>query len=222
MKSLTILTPQILFFLETMLLVSVIFMHIAKKNFTIILLYTAQSLIITIALFSSALKEASLLLMAVALATFLLKVVIAPRFFLGLMKKHQVQFSVSTYLNTPMSLIVLAFLIMFSHSHFFRPLTILAVHNEASLLLAMAMINISIFLIVNRKGVLSQMVGILSLENAIVSFAYISRLEAAPDAQIGILFAIVVWIVIASSFASMIYWHFGSLDTSAMRHLKEE
>jgi len=215
-------TSQFLFFLETVLFLSVIFMHLAKKNFAVIFLYALQSFIVTFILFSSSLKEDSLLLMAVATATFFVKVVIAPCFFFGLMKKHRLQFSVSTYLNGPMTLIVLTLLTAFSYSHFFRPLTILSPYDGNALLLAVGMILISLFLIVNRKGVLSQMVGILSLENAIVSFAYITGLEASAGAQVGILFDILVWIVIATGFASMIYRHFGSLDSSAMQHLKEE
>ena len=215
-------TSEFLFFLETVLFLSVIFMHLAKKNFAVIFLYAVQSFIVTFILFSSSLKEDSLLLMAVATATFFVKVVIAPYFFFGLMKKHRLQFSVSTYLNGPMTLIVLTLLTAFSYSHFFRPLTILSPYDGDALLLAVGMILISLFLIVNRKGVLSQMVGILSLENAIVSFAYVTGLEASAGAQVGILFDILVWIVIATGFASMIYRHFGSLDASAMQHLKEE
>lgn len=213
---------QFLFFLETVLFLSVIFMHLARKNFAVIFLYAVQSFIITFILFSSSLKEVSSLFMVVAAATFLVKVVIAPYFFFRLMKKHRLQFSVSTHLNGPMTLIVLTLLTAFSYSHFFKPLTILAPQDGNALLLAVGMMLISIFLIVNRKGVLSQMVGILSLENAIVSFAHITGLEAGAGAQVGILFDILVWIIIASVFASMIYQHFGSLDASAMQHLREE
>lgn len=216
------LHPQFLFFLETILFASVVFMHLTKKNFTVIFLYTIQSLIIAGVLFYSSIMEASLLLMVVALMTFFVKVIIAPYFFFRLIKLHRLQFSVSTYLNSPMTFIIIALLTAFSYSHFFRPLTILSPHNGDALLLSMSMIFISIFLTVNRKGALSQMVGILSLENAIVSFAYITGLEATAGAQVGILFIIFIWIVIASVFASMIYNHFGTLNVSEMQNLKEE
>ncbi|HKQ33142.1 MAG TPA: hypothetical protein VJV40_08055 [Thermodesulfobacteriota bacterium] len=216
------MTPQILFFLETMLFASVVFMHIAKKNSGVVLLYSAQSLIIAVALFYSSLKEASVLLVSAALATFLVKVVIIPFFFSGLIKKHRLQFSVSTYLNTPLTLAALMLLTALSYSHFFGPLTILAPDKENALSLAIAMVLVSIFLIINRKGALSQMVGILSLENAIVSFAYVAGLETTAGLQIGILFDIFIWVVIATVFASMIYRHFGSLNVSELKHLKEE
>ena len=121
-----------------------------------------------------------------------------------------------------MTLIVLALLTAFSYSHFFGPLAILAPDKENALSLAIAMVLISIFLIINRKGALSQMVGILSLENAIVSFAYVAGLETTAGLQVGILFDIFIWVVIATVFASMIYRHFGSLNVSILKHLKEE
>ncbi len=205
-----------------MLYASVIFMHLAKRNVTVIWLYAAQSLIVSMALFYSVSKEVSVLLMAVAILTFLVKVVFAPYFLFGLMKRHQLHFSVSNYLNVPMTLVVLASLTAFSYSRFFKPLTVLAPDRGDALLLALSMLFISIFLTVNRKGALSQIAGILSLENAIVSFAYVTGLEVTAGAQIGIIFDMFVWIVIATVFAAMIYRHFGSLDASAMQHLKED
>jgi hydrogenase-4 component E len=213
---------QILFFMETLMFASVVFMHLSKKNSTLIFLYVAQSLIMTLALFGSSIEEASLMLAIVALITLAVKVILAPYFFFGLVRKHHLQFSVSTQLNAPMTLIVLAALTAFSHSHLFQPLTVLAQNNEKTLLLAMAMMFVSIFLIINRKGALSQMIGILSLENSIVSFAYVAGLEATVGPKIGILFDILVWVVIATVFASMIYKHFGSLNVSELKYLREE
>ena len=215
-------TAQILFFLQTLMFLSVVFMHLSRKNKTLILLYGAQSLIISVALFGSSLEDFSVVLMGIALMTFVVKVILAPYFFFGLIRNHRMTFIVNTHLSAPLTLIVLAVLTAFSYSRLFQPLTILAPDNEKILLLAMAMILISIFLIINRKGVLSQMIGILSLENAIVSFAYVTGLEATPGPKIGILFDLLVWVIIASVFASMIYKHFGSLDVSGLNHLKEE
>ena len=94
--------------------------------------------------------------------------------------------------------------------------------NEHTLLLAVAMMLISVFLIINRKGALSQMIGVLSLENGIVSFACLAGLEQTPGLQLGIIFDILVWVIIATVFASMVYKQYGSLDVTAMTHLKEE
>jgi hydrogenase-4 component E len=213
---------QILFFLEALIFTSVILIHLSKKNSFAISLYMAQSLVVALFLLSSALVESSWTLALVAASVFIVKVIIAPHFFRNLIKKHQLKFSVSTYLNEPMTLIVLAGLTAFAHSSFFSPLVILSQENFHALLLAVATILISIFVIINRKGALSQMIGILSLENAIVSFAFLSGLEQNAGPQLGIVFDILVWVIIATVFASMIYKQFGTLDVSLMQNLKEE
>lgn len=66
------------------------------------------------------------------------------------------------------------------------------------------------------------MVGVLSLENSIVLFAAVAGLESTAGPQIGILFDISVWVIIATVFASMMYTHFGSLNVSKMNSLKED
>ena len=74
---------------------------------------------------------------------------------------------------------------------------------------------------INRKGVLSQMLGILSVENGIVAFALFSGLEQNPALQLGITFNILIWIMIASVFATMIFRQFGSLDVTTMKKLTD-
>lgn len=213
---------QILFFLETLIFISVIFMHLSKKNSSVVSLYMTQSLFVVILLFSSSISHPTFAIAIVAIVFLFVKVIFAPYFFRRLIKRNQLKFSSSTYLNGPMTLIILASLIFFTYSKLFYHLTILSPENANALLLTVAMALTSIFLIINRKGVLSQMIGILSLENALVSFAFFSGLEQIPGLQLGIIFDILVWIIIAIVFASMIYRQFGSLDVSLMKQLKEE
>jgi hydrogenase-4 component E len=215
-------TPQILFFLEMLVFASVIFMHLSKKSSTVVTLYMLQSLIIFVFLMGSALKDFSWLLMAIAIFTFVVKVVAAPYYFKKLIRKNHIKFSASTYLNGPLTLIILAMITAVTYSRFFQPLTAIALENAQSMLLAAAMMLGSIFLLINRKGALSQSIGVLSLENGIVSFAFMAGLEQAPGLELGIIFDIAVWIIISATFTSMIYKQRETLDVSTMSHLKEE
>ncbi len=208
-------------FLVITIFLTVVFLHVSRKNSTAITLYLVQSLAITTILLWSFFDTYSILLLAVALLTFAVKAVIAPLFFARLVRKHQLKFSASTYLNLPTTLIMVAVLTAVTSSHIFAPLVSIIPENEKILSLSMAVILIAFFLIINRKGAISQMIGILSLENGIVSFAVFSGLEQAPGLQAGIMFNIFIWVVIATVFASMIYKQFGSLDVTAMKSLKE-
>lgn len=196
-------------------------MHLTKKNTTTVFLYLTQSLMIAFAFFLLFLKENQMSILFIILITFMVKVVVAPYFFINLIKKNRLHFAVSTYLNTPLTLIILVLGFVFSNN-FLDQFATISLVNSQSLVLAFSMMLVSLFLIINRKGALSQMIGILSLENSIVSFAFIAGLETSVGAQLGILFDMTVWIIIAAIFASMIYRHFGTLNVSAMRQLKEE
>lgn len=214
-------SSQFLYFMEIMIFVSVVFMHMCKKNTSVVFLYMFQSSMLTMLLLVISIKEASLPLALVTGFTFIVKVVIAPIFFLNLIKRHKLKFEVSTYLNMPMTLLVLTVLLTITYYKFLKPLVSLAPSKENLLLLSFATILASIFLIINRRGALSQMIGILSLENGIVSFASLAGLEENPGLQIGIIFNLLVWVVIATVFVSMIYKKFGTLDVTTMKHLKE-
>lgn len=200
---------------------TIIFLNLTKKNFGAALAYGLQSFAIVLILVNSFWETKNTPLLFVILVTLLVKVILAPLFLIKLVQKHQLTFSVSTYLNLPLTLIVLAAFTALAHSQQLAPLTnIVPVHN-ALLALALSALLLSLFLIVNRKGALSQATGVLSLENSIVAFAIFAGLEQSPMLQVGIMFDISVWVVIASVFIAMIYRHFGSLDTSLMKHLKD-
>ncbi len=215
-------SPQLLFFAVLLIFASVVFMHLAKRSKTILYLYIIQSVVISALLLEFSIKEASFFLIASALVTFAVKTIIAPHFFNRLINKHQVRFTTSTYMNNPLTLTVLAVFVFIAYSKYFQPLTVLAEQNEKALLLTVATIFISLFLTIARKDALSQMMGILSLENGIVAFAFLSHLESGPALQLGVLFDVIVWVIIATVFSGMVYKQFGSLDISEMTHLQEE
>jgi hydrogenase-4 membrane subunit HyfE len=208
-------------FLLGILFLTVIFLHLAKKNFTAAIAYGIQSLMICIIFLNSFFETGNIYIYIVVLFTLVIKVILAPLFFIRLIKKHALSFSVSTYLNTPLTLIIIAVLTFIAHSQKFVPLTSIFPAHQALLSLALSSIFLSLFLIINRKGVISQILGILSLENSIVAFIVFAGLEQSPGLQIGVIFNLFVWIVITTVFASMIYEHFGSHDVTSMKNLTD-
>jgi hydrogenase-4 component E len=212
---------QILLFMQIVIFSTAVFMHLTKKNASAIRLYIVQSTAVSLLLLLPAVGESSKLLIVAIASTIAVKLFIAPYFFFSLIKRNRLTFSVSTYFNTPISLLVIAILVALTRTEVFRPLAYLAPEGVNLLLLNVATIMISLFLSINRKGALSQMLGILSLENGIVSFAVSAGLEQNPGLQLGITFNILIWIVIATVFISMMFRQFGSLDVTTMKKLTE-
>ena len=212
---------MILKILLEIVFLSVVFLHITRKNYDAAVAYGIQSLAIVLILFNSYLETRDIFLLFIVLLTLIVKVVMAPLFFTRLIKKHALNISVNTYLNISLTLIMIVGLTAIAHSAKLAPLANLIPANEALLSMALSVMLLSLFLIVNRQGALSQIIGILSLENSIVAFTMFSGLEQSSALQFGIIFDIVVWIIIATIFVSMLYKHFGTLNVTSIKNLTD-
>jgi hydrogenase-4 component E len=208
-------------FLLTLIFITIVFLHIAKKNYAVAIAYGIQSLAIVLLLIHAYVTTKSATFIFIAALGFFVKVILAPIFIINQIKKHELTFLVSTYATLPLTLIAVATLTAVAHSSLFKPLVTIIPANRELLSLALSSLFISMFLIINRKGAISQIVGILSLENSIVAFGLFSVIDQSLILEIGIVFSISVWIIIATVFISMIYKHFGSLDVTKMKHLKD-
>lgn len=208
-------------FLLDIFFLTIVFLHITKKNFLVAIAYGSQSFVVLLILLNSFGETHNYYLLTVIVLTLVIKVILAPLFFIRLIKKHALIFSVNTYLNTPLTLITIAVLTFMAHSQKFLPLTNIVPANQAILALALSSIFLSLFLIINRKGALSQIISILSLENSIITFIIFAGLEQSPALQIGVIFNVFVWIIIATVFVSMIYQHFGTLNVTSMKNLTD-
>jgi len=214
---------QFLLLMETLIFLSVVFMHVARKKSHTIYLYIIQSILTVSMLSFLLLNKISFLLIFAIFLTFMVKVIFAPIFFFNIVKKWKLIFSVGNYLNFPITLMVITVITIISHSTLFEPIfTQLSSSDIVPMLsLSLAIILISLFLIINRKGALSQIIGVLSLENGIVAFSSITGLEQSPGIQIAIIFNILIWIIVATVFTSMLFKHFGSVNIDKLTSLKE-
>ena len=212
---------QIAIFFEFIIFLMVIVMNIVKRNTTTVFAYFLQSLSLVIVLTMQALQEKSNELFIIIIVILIIKVLIAPYLFLRLVKKSKINIASVTYLNVPMTLGVLVLLAVFSASDVFSPLMSLLPHQQGLSLFLFGGIFMSMFLIINRKGVLSEVIGILSLENCIFSLSKFLGIHELLFLEIGLLFDVLFWLLIASSFANMIYRHYGSLEITQMRELKK-
>ncbi len=205
----------------SLLVLSIILMHIVKKNSTLVTAYVIQSVGLVVLLGIEVYKAASLGLVVVTVVMFLIKVIFAPTLFGRLIKKSHQNLSASTYLNIPMTLIVLLALLVFSQSEIVSQVSSLLPPMQSLKGALMGSILLSIFLIINRKGALSQIIGVLSLENSIFAFGIFLGVRQQSALELGILFDAFFWIMIASIFVTMIFKHFGSFDISKLNQLKK-
>lgn len=197
---------------------SVVIMNIAKKNTNLVFTYLIQSLMLVILLGIRSLNEMSLEMGIVTIVLFIIKVIIAPKLLFRIIKQHKANISATTFLNVPMTLGSLVLLCIFAQSNIFSPFFNLTPLLRVLLIGGMLM---SFFLTINRKGAISQIIGILSLENCIFTFGYFLGLKQAAALEIGMLFDVFFWINISGIFVIMMIKHFGSIDVTELKELKK-
>lgn len=212
---------EVFFFLDIVVFLAAVFMHLVKRSRSLVRLYALQSFAVAGVLFLVGFLGNDQSLMTVGVITLIVKAFIAPLFFRNVIRKLSAVSSATNYLNTPLTLFVLTGLVMLAFSKVFLPLASLYPQAFVSVSLNIAIVFISIFLLINRRGVFTQMVGMLSLENSIVLFAAFFGLRHPLALEIGTMFDIVIWMVIASTFMGMIYRQFGTLSTADMKRLTE-
>ena len=212
---------EIFFLLDIIAFLAAVFMHLVRRSRTLVRLYALQSFAVAGTLFFLGFIGDESSLMVVGAITLFVKAIIAPIFSNKVIRNLAGVPSATNYLNTPLTLFVLTGLVMFSFSKVFLPLSALYPQAFVSVALNIALVFISIFLLINRRGVFTQMVGMLSLENSIVLFAAFFGLRHPLPLEIGSIFDIIIWMVIASAFMSMIYRQFGTLSTADMKRLTE-
>jgi len=208
-------------FLLAIFFLTVIFLHVVKKNSGAATLYSIQSLVVVVFMLFFYFETHNIYTLLIAALILLVKVILTPVFVYRLIKNDGLKFSASTFVNAPLTLIIVTVLTIVAHSPVFVPLVTIVPANQELVSLTLSALFVSLFLIVNRKGAISQIIGILSLENSIVIFALLSGLEQSAGLQAGILFDILIWTFIATVFISNIYEHFGTLDVTEMKKLKD-
>ena len=210
------------FFFDLVAFLSVILAHLVKTNRSMIRLYVVQSFAVALVLIGLGLVEEEQGLLLIGVLTLLIKGIMAPIFFARLMRRFGSRFTVNSYLSTPVTLLALMFLVLFSYSRVFLPLSSLVPQALGLLSLNIAIIFIALFVVINRRGAFAQIIGVLSLENGILLLASFIGIKQPLALEMGIIFDIVVWMIIAQVFISLIYKQFGSLNTAKMKNLIEE
>lgn len=212
---------QLQLLLETTMFLCVILMNVVKKNTVLITLYLIQSVALSVLLGSYAIEETTLGLYLVVLVIFIVKVIVAPVIFMKIIKQSKLNITASTYLNVPMTIGMLAGISIFAQSEVFSSFSFLLTSIPMAGLFLFGGILISLFLIINRKGVISEVVGMLSLENFIYSTSLFLGVKQLIYLELGILFDVLFWIIIARVLIHFIYKHYKSFEVTELSQLKK-
>ena len=160
-----------------------------------------------------------------ALLTLILKAVVLPRILTRLVERIGIRREIEPLINVPLSILISGGLTLVGYvvaESFYHPEEVSAVaalgHN--TLPIAIALFLIGFFTMLNRRKALTQVLGLLTMENGIF-LAGISLTYGVPlVVELGIFFDVLVAVMVLGILVYRIGETFDSMDVSKLRRLR--
>jgi hydrogenase-4 component E len=214
------MTADILILSAAGMLVSVYLMVGQKALFTTIRLYGAQSLLLGIVAATIAFSEHREHLYITAVLTVALKTILIPWFLMRMIDRIGIHREIEPFLNVPASLLVsLALTVIGYRVSTGFPLGARGVSHHL-IGVALSMLLIGLFLMVTRKKAITQILALLTIENAVFLVAVGVTTGMPLIVELGISFDVMLAVLILGILVHRIVDRFESMDVSRLSKLK--
>ena len=214
------MTSDVLMLCAAGMLVSAYLMVGQKTLFTTIRLYGIQSLLLGCVAAAIALSEARHELFVTAALTVALKGILIPWFLMRVIDRIGIHREIEPFLNAPASLLVCLGLTVVGYrvSTGFPAGARGASHHLIGV--ALSMLLIGMFLMVTRKKAITQILALLTVENAVFLVAVGVTSGMPLVVELGISFDVILAVLILGILVHRIVDRFESMDVSRLSNLK--
>ena len=214
------MTPNIVILCAAGMLVSAFLMVGQKSLFTTIRLYGAQSLLLATVAVVMAISDERPHLFLMATMTTVLKGFVIPLFLMRVVDRIGIHREIEPFLNVPASLLACLGLTVVGYrvSTGFPEGTAGVTHHVLGVGLSTLMIGL--FLMVTRKKAISQVLALLTVENAIFLVALGITSGMPMVVELGIFFDVILAVVVLGVLVRRIVDRFESMDVSRLSKLK--
>ena len=202
-----------------LLFITVVMMASAKRISSCIVLFGAQSAVLTSLILAMAYVRASAEAYIVAALVFVVKVLVIPLALFRIVERLNAPRDVSSSATSAQSVFIVAALILLSFDAVQPYVHTLGV-EEDMLAASVALILTGAFLMVSRKKALMQVIGLLVLENGIFLAALTTTFGMPLVIEIGIFFDLLMGVFLMGLFVFRIRDTFDHLDVSKLRKLR--
>jgi hydrogenase-4 component E len=214
------MSPDILILSAAGMLVSVFLMVGQKALFTTIRLYGVQSLLLAVIATTIAISERRHDLFVTAALTASLKGILIPWFLMRMIDRIGIHREIEPFLNVPASLLVsLALTVVGYRVSTGFPLGARGVSHHL-IGVALSMLLIGLFLMVTRKKAITQILALLTVENAVFLVAVGVTSGMPLVVELGISFDVMLAVLILGILVHRIVDRFESMDVSRLSKLK--
>lgn len=214
------MTPSVLTLCAAGMLVSAFLMVGQKALFTAIRLYGAQSLLLGIVATTIAISEGRHELFVTAGLTVALKAILIPWFLMRMVDRIGIHREIEPFLNVPASLLVCLGLTVVGYrvSTGFQEGARGVSHHLIGV--ALALLLIGLFLMVTRKKAVTQILALLTVENAVFLVAVGVTSGMPLIVELGISFDVILAVLVLGILVQRIVGRFESMDVSRLSKLR--
>ncbi len=213
-------TSDVLILCAAGMLVSAYLMVGQRALFTAIRLYGVQSLLLAIVAATIAVSEGRHELFVMAAITLVLKAILIPWFLMRMIDRIGIHREIEPFLNVPASLLVCLGLTVVGYrvSTGFPEGARGVSHHLVGV--ALSMLLIGLFLMVTRKKAITQILALLTVENAVFLVAVGVTSGMPLIVEIGISFDVILAVLVLGILVQRIVGRFESMDVSQLSKLK--
>ena len=214
------MTPNVVILCAAGMLVSAFLLVGQKSLFTTIRLYGAQSLLLATVAVVMAISDERPHLFLMATMTTVLKGFVIPLFLMRVVDRIGIHREIEPFLNVPASLLACLGLTVVGYrvSTGFPEGTVGVTHHVLGVGLSTLMIGL--FLMVTRKKAISQVLALLTVENAIFLIALGITSGMPLVVELGIFFDVILAVLVLGILVRRIVDRFESMDVSRLSNLK--
>jgi len=156
----------------------------------------------------------------VAVALFILKVLVIPHFLQRMEKRFGDHRELQPYVNVASSLILAGLLVLLAYA-VTRPLVMVSsLPTRGGMPLAMGLIFVGLFVVITRKKAMAQIIGFLVMENGIALLAALGTFGIPLIVELGVFLDVLMGFLVMQVFVYHIHDTFETLDVDQMHELK--
>lgn len=214
------MTANVLILSAAGMLVSAYLMVGQKALFTTIRLYGLQSLLLAIVATTIAISESRPELFVTAALTVVLKTILIPWFLMRTVDRIGIHREIEPFLNVPVSLLICLGLTVVGYrvSTGFEEGAQQVTHHLIGV--ALSLLLIGLFLMVTRKKAITQILALLTVENAVFLVAVGVTTGMPLIVEFGIAFDVMLAVLVLGILVQRIVRRFESMDVSRLSNLK--
>jgi hydrogenase-4 component E len=203
-----------------LMLVLQLLLVVQRMLLTSIRIFALQSLMLAAIATVVAYYHSATHVYVIALLTIIGKVLMLPRLLNRLVRRINIVQEIEPLLNAPTSMLICGGLTLLGYI-VARPFTTLEKLGNNTLAIAITLLLTGFFLMFNRRKAITQVLGLLTVENGVMLAAVALTTYGMPlVVELGIFFDVMVAVMVLGILVYRIRESFASMDTSKLSQLK--